>query len=125
MVARETCLVAGKFPIVLCERIRRMTLQNDSTAGSTNPSSTRRGDAWSCNRLTEAPSNPVPWGRGRPVRRFSAGVRRRGLALAALAGLVVALGWTRMALTQSGTVTRSSSGDTYLKQGTPQHKSGR
>src|SRR5690349_5726208 len=94
--------------------------------------------------MTSSPNNPIAYtnnthdsrtsavapvcsssGRGRPVRS-ALDLHRPWIAWALvwLAGVCVMSGWTRLALTQSATVTQISAADAILKQGTPNTNQG-
>src|SRR5258705_11962322 len=65
------------------------------------------------------------WERGRPVRSALQLYRPWIVwALVGLGGVFVMSGWTRLALTQSATVTLISAADATLKQGTPNTNQG-
>src|SRR6185503_5999114 len=65
------------------------------------------------------------WERGRPVRKILKCTRPWHVwALLGLVGFARMSGRTRVALTQNATVTLISTGDTTLKQGTPNSNQG-
>lgn len=76
-------------------------------------------------RTCRTSSECRPWESECPVRRVVEGIRPSYVCiLLALVAFVVMSGWTRMALTQSATVTLISVGDATLKQGSPNTNQG-